>query len=389
MKQTLSKRGIEEIISEESLGKKLKSGKKLRIKFGVDPSSSDIHLGHAVALGVLKRFQDMGHTVIFLLGDYTAMLGDPSGKNKTRPVLTSGEIEKNAKTYLDQVGKVLDIDKIEVRKNSEWFKDFSLKDLVDLGGKFSVASIIERDDFEKRLKDHKEISMHELYYPMMQAYDSVMLKADVELGGTDQKFNMLAGRSLQKKMGQAPQDVVMSKLLVGTDGTEKMSKSLGNYIGVADEANEMFGKVMSINDEMIEDYFLLCTNLPEEDIGKIMEEMKAGKNPRDVKVQLAKEIVSIYHSKDEAEKAEKAFVNQFSKGKKPVDMPEVELEGDYELVNLIIEIKGANSKSEAKRLIEQNAVSIDDKKITEISEKIEVKSGMVIQVGKRRYWKVS
>jgi len=388
MEIKLEKRGIEEVISEKSLNEKLKSGKKLRIKLGVDPSSPDIHLGHAVVLRTLKNFQEMGHTVIFLLGDYTAMIGDPSGKNKTRPVLTPEDIEKNAKTYLDQVGKVLDIDKVEVRRNSEWFSKMDFKDFIKLGSNFSVASIIERDDFEKRLNSNQEISMHELFYPMMQAYDSVMLEADVELGGNDQKFNMLAGRSLQKKMGQAPQEVVMSKLLIGTDGKEKMSKSLGNYIGVTDEASEMFGKVMSINDEMIVKYFTFCTDLSEPEIENIKKEIEAGNNPRDSKMKLANEIVSIYHSKEEAKKVEKEFVNQFSKGEKPVNIPEIELEGDFLLADLIVEIKGASSKSEARRLIEQGAVSVDDAKIKDISVKIGAHSGMIIQVGKRRYWKI-
>ncbi len=388
MNQTLSKRGIEEIISEKSLEEKLKSGKKLRIKFGVDPSSSDIHIGHTVVFRVLKQFQKMGHTVIFLLGDYTAMVGDPSGKNKTRPVLTKEDIEKNSKSYLDQVGKVLDIDKIEIRRNSEWFSKMNFNDFIKLGSNFSVASIIERDDFEKRLNSNQEISMHELFYPMMQAHDSVMLEADVELGGTDQRFNILAGRSLQKKAGQAPQDVVLMKLLVGTDGKEKMSKSLGNYIGVTDSANEMFGKAMSITDEMISEYFLLCTDVSENEIKKMEEEMKSGENPRDFKMKLATEIASIYHSADEAKKAEEAFVNQFSEGNKPKDIPEVELDGDYVLSDLIFELGGASSKSEARRLIEQSAVSVDDAKITDISAKIGVHSGMIIQVGKRRYWKI-
>ncbi|GAF69355.1 unnamed protein product, partial [marine sediment metagenome] len=389
MKQTFSKRGIEEIISEKSLEDKLKSGKKLRIKLGVDPSSPDIHLGHAVVLRVLKQFQEMGHTVIFLLGDYTAMVGDPSGKNKTRPVLTAEEIEKNAKTYLDQVGKVLDIDKVVVRKNSEWYKKESFRDILKLTSAFTFASIIERDDFSKRIRNNQEVSMNELLYPMMQAYDSVKLKADVELGGTDQKFNMLAGRSLQKKSEQVPQEVVMSKLLVGTDGKEKMSKSLGNYIGVTDEARDMFGKVMSINDEMIEDYFLLCTDLSEEDIKKNMEEMKTGKNPRDVKAQLAKEIVSIYHSKDEAEDAEKEFVNQFSKGNEPEDKIEIsskDIEDQVKLVDLMVEsMKATDSKSGARRLIEQGAVTVGGEKITDINYIVDAHPANVIKVG-RRYW---
>lgn len=383
-----SKRGIEEIISEKSFNKRLESGKKLRIKFGVDPTSTDIHIGHAVALRILKQFQDMGHTVIFLIGDYTARVGDPSGKNKTRPVLSSKDIEVNIQTYLDQVGKVLDAEKSEIRRNSEWFSKMNFNDLIKLGSNFSVASIIERDDFEKRIKNNQEISMHELFYPMMQAYDSVMLKADVELGGTDQRFNMLAGRSLQKKVGQVPQEVIMAKLLVGTDGVEKMSKSLGNYIGVTDKASDIYGKVMSICDEQIINYLLLCTDVSEDEVEKIKIEMTKGKNPRDYKMRLAQEIVAIYHNKEAAVEAEKAFVNQFSKGNVPDEMPELKASGEINVVDLVAKADRKISKSEVRRLIEQGAVSIDNQKVNKIDEKIKIKSGTILKVGKRRYWKI-
>ncbi len=381
-------RGVEKIISKVSLLEKLKSGKKLRLKLGVDPSSTDLHLGHTVVLRILKKLQDLGHTVIFLIGDYTALVGDPSGTNKTRPILIPEEVDKNAKTYLDQVGKILDVDKTEIRKNSEWFSEMGLKGLIDLGSKFSVASILERDDFENRLNNNKEIYMHELYYPMMQAYDSVMLEADVEFGGTDQTFNMLAGRSLQKKMGQTSQEVLMAKLLVGTDGKEKMSKSLGNGIGVTDSPKDMFGKIMSIRDELIMDYFLLCTDVSEEEIDKFKSEMESGKNPRDYKEKLAVELVTMYHSKDEAIKAKDGFVEQFSKGETPNDIAEIDLSGSFALPLLLVNIGATPSITQARKLIEQGAVKIDGAKLTDPKAEVTTKSGMTIQVGKLNWWKV-
>ncbi len=388
MDSKLIRRGVEEVISEKELEAKLKSGKKLRIKLGADPSGPDIHLGHAIILRKMKQFQDEGHKIIFLIGDYTAMFGDPSGKNKTRPILSEAQITANAKTYFDQVGKIIDVKKAEVVRNSEWFSKMSLKEMIDLGSKFSVASIIERDDFDKRLKERKEISMHELYYPMMQAYDSVVLKADIEFGGTDQRFNMLAGRELQKKIGQSPQVVITTKLLVGTDGKEKMSKSLGNYIGITEGTKEQFGKVMSIPDSLIEQYFELCTDVGEQAIATMIKEMKAGKNPRDYKIKLAKEIVTIYHGVDEAVYAEEQFINQFQKHEMPDEMTGVKLSGNYQLTLLLTEIGAAGSNSDAKRLIEQGGVKIDGAKILDANAQVSTHSGMVIQVGKRKFWRV-
>lgn len=388
MKTELIKRGIEEVISEKELEARIKSGKKLRIKFGVDPSSPDIHLGHAVVLRKLKQFQGEGHKIIFLIGDYTAMIGDPSGKNKTRPVLSESQISANAKTYFNQVGKIIDIKKAEIRRNSEWFKKTSLKEFINLGSKFSVSSIIERNDFEKRLSEGREISMHELYYPMMQAYDSVMLEADIEFGGTDQRFNMLAGRELQKKTGQSPQIVITTKILVGTDGKEKMSKSLGNYIGVAEGPKEQFGKIMSIPDGLIEQYFELCTGVDSQEITKMISEMKAGKNPRDYKLKLAREIATIYHGESEAAYAEEQFINQFQKKEIPDEIPAVKLLGDYQLMLLLIEIGAAESNAGARRLIEQGGVKIDGAKITEANTQISTHKGMIIQVGKRKFWRI-
>lgn len=388
MNKELISRGVVEIINTKDFEQKIDSGKKLRIKLGVDPSSPDIHLGHAVALWQLKKFQDAGHTVIFLIGDYTALIGDPSGKNKTRPILSDQEIKANAKTYMDQVGKILDMNKIEIRKNSEWFSKMSLQDIIRLGSRFSVANIIERDDFEKRLKSNQEISMHELFYPMMQAYDSVMLEADIEMGGTDQKFNLLAGRELQRKMGQPAQAVVITELLVGLDGREKMSKSLGNYIGVNENPNSQYGKTMSIKDEMIIKYFQLCTHFPNEQISEYALQLKDGMNPRDIKAKLAHEIVSIYHGKTEADKAEQDFIAQFKNKEIPDDIIELKLEGNFPASLLLINLSAASSNSDARRLIKQGGMKIDGTKITEEDAVVSTHPGMIVQVGKRRFWKI-
>lgn len=376
-------RGVAEIINEKSLKDKLEGGKKLRIKYGVDPTKPDIHLGHAVALWKLKALQDEGHTIIFLIGDFTTKIGDPSGRNNARPVLTDEEIKVNAKSYFDQVGKILDLKKTEVRYNSEWFEKMDLGETLKLAGKFTVAQIIERDDFEKRLKGGCDIGVHEIFYPLMQAHDSVVLKADVEFGGVDQKFNMLAGRDLQRKMGQTPQEVVMMKLLVGLDGKVKMSKSANNYISITESANEMFGKVMSIPDSVIDEYFLLCTKLPESEIASFSEEIKAGKNPRDIKLILAEEIVKLYHTAEVARKAKEEFINVFSKKELPSDIPEIEVSIDQLLPQLIFNLGLAHSNSEARRLVLQNAVTIDGEKSADPKSIIKTKSGMLIQVGRK------
>lgn len=389
MESNFLEKVTEEIIDQKSLERKLKSGKKLRIKLGVDPTSPDIHLGHAVALRILRKFQDEGHKIIFLIGDYTTKIGDPSGRNATRPVLTDGEIKKNAKTYFLQVRKLLDIKKTEVRYNSEWYKKMSFSDILQLAGKFTVAQIIERDDFEKRLKEKRDIGLHETLYPLMQAYDSVILNADVEFGGTDQKFNMLAGRDLQRKMGQEPQDVVMVPLLVGIDGKEKMSKSLKNYIGVAEEPEEMFGKVMSIPDSLIENYFTLCTDESISSIKKHVEAIKKGKNPRDVKADLAGKIVEIYHGKEKAQKAKKEFFKVFSKKELPSKIPEVKISGNYTLPLFLVEIGAIDSTSGARRLILQNAVKIDGARLTDPKSDITPHKGMVVQVGKKKFFKIA
>jgi tyrosyl-tRNA synthetase len=385
----LFERGILEIIEEKSFYDKLNSGKKLRIKYGVDPTRPDIHLGHAVSMWKLKQLQDDGHTVIFLIGDYTTKIGDPSGRNTTRPVLTDKEIKENAKTYLDQAGKILDIEKAEVRYNSEWLSGLSFNDIILLAGKFTVAQIIERDDFEKRLKNGTDVSLHELFYPLMQAYDSVVLKADVEFGGSDQKFNMLAGRSLQKKMEQVPQEVVQTKLLVGLDGKVKMSKSADNYISITESAESMFGKIMSIPDEMIIEYFELATVQSNAEIAKYKKSLEEGENPRNLKMALGVEIAKLYHDVAAAEKAQEEFVKVFSNKEMPTEIPEIEIQyGNWEPVILLIATGAMTSNSEARRLVEQGGLKIDNTKITDPKAEISIQKGMIIQAGKKKYFRI-
>ncbi len=387
MNSDLLRRGVDEIIPEAEFVSALKSGRKLRIKFGVDPSSPDIHLGHAVPLRTLRRLQAMGHTIIFLIGDTTARIGDPSGKSKTRPVLTGEQIAANAKTYLEQVGKVLDVEKAEVRYNSEWLDKLSFAELLKLSSNFSVAQLIERDDFNQRLNEGRELSLHELLYPLMQAYDSVMLEADVEFGGSDQRFNLLAGRQLQKKLGQKPQSVFMSKLLVGTDGVQKMSKSLGNYIGLTDTAFDMYGKVMSIPDKLIAPYYELCTEVELETIDELVKTLAAGANPRDAKASLAREIVALYHSADDAQVAEDRWNSTFrdKKGPSEDDFQVHVTKVSKPIVDLLVDLGAAASKSEARRLVEQNGVRVNDETADLEST---AKAGDTIQVGKRRFYRL-
>lgn len=381
----------EEVIVKESLKKKLASGKKLRIKLGCDPSRPDLHLGHSIVIGKLKEFQDMGHQVVFIIGDYTGMIGDPSGKSKTRPALSKTEVQKNAKTYLKQVGKILDVDKTEIRFNSEWHSKLNFEDILKLTGRFTVARILERDDFTKRIKSGTNIAVSEMLYPMMQAYDSVMIKADVEIGGTDQKFNLLAGRELQKKMGLPEQDVVTCPLLVGLDGKEKMSKSLDNYIGITENTNSMFGKIMSISDDMIFYYFKLLTVKTDKELKELNLILKnRTQNPRDLKVRLAKEIIAVYHSAEKAEKAEKEFNQIFRDKEKPTDIPEIKIsEKEFPILDLIMEAKLATTKSEARRLMEQGGVKINDEVQKDFKKAVAIKNGMILQVGKRKFVKIT
>lgn len=384
-------RGVEEVVSVKSLEEKLKSGKKLRVKLGADPSRPDLHLGHAAVLRKLKEFQDLGHQVVFIIGDYTGLIGDPSGKSKTRPQLSSKEVNENAKTYLKQVGKILDIKKTEVRRNSEWYAKLEFHEVLGLTAKFSVQRLLERDDFSKRIKENRELHVHELLYPIMQAYDSVMIKADVELGGTDQKFNVLAGRKLQRRLGLPEQDVVTIPLLVGLDGKNKMSKSLDNYIGINEAPDSMYGKVMSIPDELILHYFELSTEVSTVEMEKIKKELQsADNNPRDIKMRLAREIIKIYHSEKAALRAEENFVKIFQKKETPQEMLEYNIrEQEMNIIDLLIQVKLAASKGEARRLVSQKGVSINNLIIDDANKIIEIsKDGVVVKKGKRHFVKI-
>ena len=384
-------RGVEEVIEKGSLIKKLQSGKKLRIKYGADPSAPDLHLGHSACLLKLKEFQDLGHQIIFIVGDFTAMIGDPSKRLKTRPSLSKKEVEKNAKTYFKQVGGILDINKIKILRNSKWFSKMDLRGLLKLASKFMVARILERDDFSQRLKKGINIGAHEIIYPLMQAYDSVMVRADIELGGSDQKFNMLAGRNLQKKIDQAQQDLVIIPLLVGIDGQRKMSKSLGNYIGITEKPEEQYGKIMSIPDKLILDYFKLTTRVPLKEIKKMREGLKKKKvNPRDLKARLAREIVGICYGKRIAEKVEEEFNRIFKEKKLPSKIPSIRIKEKYlNILSLLVKTKLASSRAEAKRLVLQKGVRVDSRIEGDWQKVIEVKSGKVLQVGKRKFVKIS
>lgn len=383
----LLERGIHDVIPKAELIKLLESGKKLRLKFGVDLTRPDLHLGHAVVLRKLREFQNLGHTVVFVIGDYTTKIGDPSGKSKTRPMLDDAEIAANVKTYLDQVGLILDVKKAEIRYNSEWLGKLNFSDLIKLASNISVAQLIERDDFSKRLADGSEIALHEFMYPLMVAYDSVALKADVEFGGTDQLFNLLAGRNLQKKLGQKPQSVITAPLLVGLDGAQKMSKSLDNYVGLVDEPADMFGKIMSIPDNLIGPYFELCTDVPEEEIKAVVANISQGANPRDTKASLAREIVRIYHGEKAAEAAEQAFNDLFRDKKAPTDIPEHKTKKDTVLADVLVDSGLVTSKSEYRRLIMQAGIRINNQTVTPEDEVV-LKDGDTVQVGKRRFIKL-
>ena len=355
-------KGAVDVIREEDLRAKLeksqKTGKPLRVKFGADPTAPDIHIGHTVVIRKLRAFQELGHTAIFLIGDFTGMIGDPSGKNATRPPLSREEIDANAETYKTQIFKLLDPEKTEIRFNSEWMGKFSAADFVRLCSRITVKQILERDDFEKRLAEEKPISLHELLYPLVQGYDSVALNADVELGGTDQKFNLMVGRNLQREYDQEPQIIITTPLLEGTDGVQKMSKSLGNYIGIDEQPNEMFGKIMSISDELMWKYYDLLTDLTPTEI----EAMKTSQeNPRNLKVNLAKIIIKDFHSQDAAQKAEDDFTARFVKKEIPDEIEETSVSaGSYNLADLLVQTNLASSKKEAKRLIEQGGVKLMD-----------------------------
>ncbi len=389
------KRGAAEIITEEELLAKLRKGRPLRIKLGLDPSVPDIHLGHAVVLRKLRQFQDLGHEVIIVIGDFTAMIGDPSGRIETRPQLSPEQVKENAKTYFDQYTRILDPSRTRVVFNSQWLGPLTFQEVIGLASKVTVARILERDDFSERMRQGLPLHLHEILYPLCQAYDSVALEADVEMGGTDQKFNNLMGRDLQREFGQEPQVVFLMPILVGLDGQQKMSKSLGNYIGIAEPPEEMFGKVMSLPDDLMVQYFVLCTDVPMEEVQAIDQGLKEGTlHPRDIKRRLAREIVTIYHGKAAATAAEEAFDRVFVAKELPEQVPEVLLEADdleggrIWIVKLLVLAGLVESNSEAKRLISQGGVSVDGRRITDIDTDLVVTDGMVVRVGKRRFARI-
>lgn len=387
-------KGTVDLIREEDLRAKLersaKTGKPLRVKLGLDPTAPDIHLGHTVVIRKLKAFQDLGHTVIFLIGDFTGMIGDPSGKNVTRPPLSREEVNANAETYKQQMFKLLDPEKTELRFNGEWMDKFTAQDFVKLCAKTTVRQILERDDFTKRMQEEKPISLHELLYPLTQGYDSVALESDVELGGTDQKFNLLMGRNLQREFGQEPQVIITTPLLEGLDGVNKMSKSLNNYIGIEEQPGEMFGKVMSISDELMWRYYELLTDLTGTEISNLRSEIDKGENPRNLKVRLAKLIITDFHSAADAEAAEEDFTRRFVQKEVPDDIELKQMPaGTYRLAELLAETGLAASKGEAKRLIEQGGVKIDGEKASNSAAEISVSDNeILVQVGKRKFLKL-
>ncbi len=390
------RKGTVEIIREDDLRAKLErsaqTGVPLRVKLGADPTAPDIHLGHTVVIRKLRAFQELGHTVIFLIGDFTGLIGDPSGKSATRPQLTRNEINHNAETYKTQIFKLLDPDKTEIRFNSEWMDKLGSDGFIRLASHVTVKQILERDDFAKRLAEERPIALHELLYPLTQAYDSVALQADVELGGTDQKFNLLMGRNLQREYGQEPQVCVVMPLLEGTDGVQKMSKSLGNYIGINEAPSEMFGKVMSISDELMWRYYELLTDLRPEEIAQLRAAAEAGaRNPRDCKVELAKRIITDFHSSADAQAAEDEFNRVFKRKEAPDEVEECAVApGAWKLPRLLVEIGLAPSMAEARRVVEQGGVRLDGERHAQVDHQLTLDAGraVLIQVGKRRFMRV-
>jgi tyrosyl-tRNA synthetase len=392
----LLKRGATEVISEDELSKKLarsiKENKPLKIKAGFDPTAPDLHLGHTVLIQKMKQFQDLGHETIFLIGDFTGMIGDPSGKSETRPALTPEQVKVNAKTYMEQVGKILDLSKTKVEFNSTWMSKMSSADMIQLAARYTVARMMERDDFQKRYREQRPISVHEFLYPLIQGYDSVALKADVELGGTDQKFNLLVGRELQKEYGQEPQVVIMMPLLEGTDGVNKMSKSLGNYIGINDAPKEIFGKTMSISDLMMYKYYELLSDRPSDAIYRLREDVSEGRvHPMEAKKALAQEIVAKYHGQQAAIEARDEFERQFSRKETPDDIPEVDIEWESDtmpLAKVMVKAGVAGSVAEGKRLIKQGGVELGG--VRQTDTEVRVGPGVyLLKVGKRKYVKVT
>lgn len=386
------KRGVEELLPEAELVKKLEKGQPLRIKAGFDPTAPDLHLGHTVLINKLKQFQDLGHEVLFLIGDFTGMIGDPTGKNATRKPLSPDDIARNAETYKEQVFKILDPDKTTVMFNSQWMGQMNAADMIQLAAKQTVARMLERDDFKKRYANNQPIAIHEFLYPLAQGWDSVAMKADVELGGTDQKFNLLMGRELQKEEGQEPQIVLMMPILEGLDGVQKMSKSLGNYIGINEAPDDMFGKVMSISDELMWRYFELLSFRGLDEIANFKQAVEQGTNPRDIKFKLAQEIVARFHSEQDAQKAQDNFISRFQKGAMPEDIEEKIIICDGEGIGLPQLLKESGlcaSTSDAMRMIKQGAVKIDGERIDDKLHQAIKGSDHVYQVGKRRFAKIT
>jgi tyrosyl-tRNA synthetase len=384
-------RGADEILKLEELEARLKKGRPLRVKVGFDPTAPDLHVGHTVVINKMRQWQDLGHQVIFLIGDFTGMIGDPSGKNTTRPPLNREEVVENAKTYQQQVFKILDPERTEIRFNSEWFDKMSAADMVRLAGQYTVARIMERDDFAKRFKNNQSIAIHEFLYPLVQGHDSVALKCDVEMGGTDQKFNLLVGRALQQSAGQEPQIILTMPLLEGLDGIQKMGKSLGNYIGIDESPNEIFGKLMSISDELMWRYFDLLSFRSNAEIAAFKQQVAEGMNPRDVKFELGKELVARFHDAGSAEQAQQAFIARFQQGAMPDDMPEITVTGtddDLPIAFILKEAQLTSSTSEAMRMIKQGAVRVDGERVSDPQIRISKGTVSVMQVGKRRFARV-
>jgi len=393
------RRGAVEIIPEEDLRRKLEryvvTGQPLKVKLGLDPSAPDIHIGHTVVLQKMRQFQELGHTIQLVIGDFTGRIGDPTGKSETRKQLTEEQVKQNAQSYVEQFGKVLDASRVTVHYNSSWLAPMTFADVVGLAAKTTVARMLERDDFEKRYNSGLPISIHEFFYPLMQGYDSVALESDVELGGTDQKFNLLMGRHLQKEFGQEPQVILTMPLLEGLDGVQKMSKSLGNYIGVNESPNEIYGKTMSVPDELMLRYFELATDLSDEELEKLRTGLADGSvHPRDAKMLLARTFVRMFHGEEAAEEAENYFKTVFQQRALPADLPEVKVDlsayenGEANIVNLVFDLGLAASKGEARRMVQQGAVKANEKKVDDINQMIRLEDGMVIQVGKRKFAKV-
>ena len=394
MKENLNliKRGIDELISEDELIAKLKSKKQLIVKAGFDPTAPDLHLGHTVLINKLRHFQQLGHQIVFLIGDFTGMIGDPSGKNKTRPALNQEEINENAKSYKKQVFKILDQKLTDVRFNSEWSNKLGAEGIIRLASQYNLARMLERDDFNKRYKSNQTIALHEFLYPLIQANDSIALEADIELGGTDQKFNLLVGRELQRANGQEPQVVITVPILEGLDGANKMSKSLDNYVGIDESPSEMFGKIMSISDELMWRWFELLSFKSIDEIKALKADQAQGKNPRDIKIDLAKELIARFHDEQSANLAEENFINQFQKKNIPDNIEEIafSMSGDsMPLANLLKECGMTSSTSEAIRMIKQGAVRIDEKKIIDTKHIVSSNTSAIYQVGKRKFKKIT